>query len=541
MGIVRRPSRPLPSLLIASSTANVRTKSRADYICDGTADQVQIQAALDALPSGAGKVMLSEGTFAIAASITISDPGTILEGQGWGTILNVPNGMNDHVIEFTPGVGVRMDGVVIKDLKIAANGANQTAGDTIYALGASWCKFINLWINQPWGNGIHLYQDNLGGFGHHNSIESCFIDDGEDSNGGDGRAIYLHESDENMVVNSTFQGNGRAAAGEPNHIFDTAGLNSVIGCQFVTGQTAIKFQGAHNKAIGNTFDGCQNHQMRINGAKNTISGNNFYNIGFGSSSGDIDGLWVDNVSYTTITGNFFIPYVTTAGCRSGINLSSGPSTNTVIVGNTFSELDGGTFGTNEIIPGAGAGNVIRSNVPSTFDNLTSAVGSVLDGGVVINEPGAAVAFRVESDNDSELLVIPSDRDNVGIGHSVPDDKLDVEGNIRVRDNAAATTKAYRLRTSGGALDFEAGGAGLYLSTWSGAGFSGTQYNQFVFANDGSNIEAQRDINVPDEAYGVGWNASLEVPTKNAVYDKIEAIVGASGIAEELAIAYAVSL
>jgi len=34
-----------------------------------------------------------------------------------------------------------------------------------------------------------------------------------------------------------------------------------------------------------------------------------------------------------------------------------------------------------------------------------------------------------------------------------------------------------------------------------------------------------DISVPDEAYGVGWNGSLEVPTKNALYDKIETISG----------------
>jgi hypothetical protein len=32
-----------------------------------------------------------------------------------------------------------------------------------------------------------------------------------------------------------------------------------------------------------------------------------------------------------------------------------------------------------------------------------------------------------------------------------------------------------------------------------------------------------DISVPDEAYGPGWNGSLEVPTKNALYDKIETI------------------
>ncbi len=34
-----------------------------------------------------------------------------------------------------------------------------------------------------------------------------------------------------------------------------------------------------------------------------------------------------------------------------------------------------------------------------------------------------------------------------------------------------------------------------------------------------------DVTVPDEAYGVGWNGSLEVPTKNAIYDKIETIGG----------------
>lgn len=33
-----------------------------------------------------------------------------------------------------------------------------------------------------------------------------------------------------------------------------------------------------------------------------------------------------------------------------------------------------------------------------------------------------------------------------------------------------------------------------------------------------------DVVVPDEVYGAGWNGSLEVPTKNAVYDKIEALV-----------------
>jgi hypothetical protein len=36
--------------------------------------------------------------------------------------------------------------------------------------------------------------------------------------------------------------------------------------------------------------------------------------------------------------------------------------------------------------------------------------------------------------------------------------------------------------------------------------------------------------IPDEAYGVGWNGSLEPPTKNAVYDKIET-VSAGGVSD----------
>ena len=42
--------------------------------------------------------------------------------------------------------------------------------------------------------------------------------------------------------------------------------------------------------------------------------------------------------------------------------------------------------------------------------------------------------------------------------------------------------------------------------------------------DGS---ASTDLEVADEVYGAGWNGSLEVPTKNAVYDKIETLSSTS--------------
>jgi hypothetical protein len=44
-------------------------------------------------------------------------------------------------------------------------------------------------------------------------------------------------------------------------------------------------------------------------------------------------------------------------------------------------------------------------------------------------------------------------------------------------------------------------------------------------NKTTNVLTVGDVEVTDEAYGAGWNGSLEVPTKNAVYDKIETIGG----------------
>jgi hypothetical protein len=42
-----------------------------------------------------------------------------------------------------------------------------------------------------------------------------------------------------------------------------------------------------------------------------------------------------------------------------------------------------------------------------------------------------------------------------------------------------------------------------------------------------------DQSVPDEAYGVGWNGSVEVPTKNALYDKIESLSPGGSVAKYL--------
>ncbi len=67
-------------IIVAASDSNPAAKARADYACDGLDDQVEIQAAFDALPSG-GTVGLTEGTFNCSGSLVPAAKTTLL-GEG---------------------------------------------------------------------------------------------------------------------------------------------------------------------------------------------------------------------------------------------------------------------------------------------------------------------------------------------------------------------------------------------------------------------------------------------------------------------------
>lgn len=56
--------------------------------------------------------------------------------------------------------------------------------------------------------------------------------------------------------------------------------------------------------------------------------------------------------------------------------------------------------------------------------------------------------------------------------------------------------------------------------------NGTSYN-----TTSGTITFVGNLSVEDEAYGAGWNGSQEVPTKNALYDKIETLGGASAFTD----------
>lgn len=72
-------------------------------------------------------------------------------------------------------------------------------------------------------------------------------------------------------------------------------------------------------------------------------------------------------------------------------------------------------------------------------------------------------------------------------------------------------------------------------TWIGD-LNGNGNDTHLYVDDANQkTVSSKKLEVPDQAYGSGWDGDLSVPTKNAVYDKIEALViGGGGYTDEQA-------
>ena len=104
------------TLTVAASNSSADSQAEADYLCTGTNDQTQIQAALNALPTNGGRVVLLERTYNISATIRIEKGSTALEGQGTGQRARVTQaGIGTKLLAasgLTVRIGTAVDGVL---------------------------------------------------------------------------------------------------------------------------------------------------------------------------------------------------------------------------------------------------------------------------------------------------------------------------------------------------------------------------------------------------------------------------------------------
>lgn len=106
------------SFIVAANDAPAKDRQVADYVCDNTADDVQIQAAIDALPSRGGTVYLAPGLYTLAAGIVITankrieivGPGAAIAIPASTTGLKIEQGSTGGTIRGVYVYGVRFSG-----------------------------------------------------------------------------------------------------------------------------------------------------------------------------------------------------------------------------------------------------------------------------------------------------------------------------------------------------------------------------------------------------------------------------------------------
>jgi hypothetical protein len=124
-----------PTLLVAAADAAASTRAVANYVCDGAGDEVEIQAALAALPAAGGTVRLSEGTFALAGVLATSKANTHLAGSGMdATILLVASAAGAVVNSVL--IGLAHASCSVRDLTVDGNKANNAAQTSMFGVRA---------------------------------------------------------------------------------------------------------------------------------------------------------------------------------------------------------------------------------------------------------------------------------------------------------------------------------------------------------------------------------------------------------------------
>lgn len=179
------------TIVVAASDAYSKSREQADFICDGVNDEVQIQAAIDALPVGGGIVQLSEGVFHCGRSggsqIKLSS-GAWLNGMGKATQLKLGDGIDQTFItneNATPlsESGTRDYDITVSNMFIDGNKANQGSGsDSLWCVGFSTVdhlRIYNLRVIGGWTTAIRTE------FCKHVFVECNLIEDAGD----DGIAI----------------------------------------------------------------------------------------------------------------------------------------------------------------------------------------------------------------------------------------------------------------------------------------------------------------------------------------------------------------
>lgn len=237
------------TFIVAASDSN--RSIFADYVCDGTADEVEINQAIGDLPSTGGTIVLLEGTYNIAAVINLDVANSTLKGVGWASIFSAAAGIT--------AISIDSSDCEVSDMNITGGAIgidSESAPDRH--------RIINCLIRNSTTNGIKLESQKT-------IIKGCQMT---------GVAIgILIEADSGAASNNIIDGNVITATG-------TIGINIVDGKNIIRGNRIIANEtnakpircvGSSTVIANNVIEGVT---VGISTAAGTLITGNFINQGF---------------------------------------------------------------------------------------------------------------------------------------------------------------------------------------------------------------------------------------------------------------------
>lgn len=356
-------------VLSADAPADRKAAAASDpytYVCDGTADQVQIQAAIDAasplqsrnagMPVGAGqlgKVELSGGQFNISSGINMRTA-VHVQGAGWLTVIRAVACNTAGVFQLA---NPNEHACQITDMFLDGNGGSGgTASAINFDMTASgnttgypntnpdsYHQVSGLYISQFSGSSRHGIWMHASGTANNrgNRMESITMRDC----GGNG--IYLQAASDCTISNVEIGGSDgsgfRIETGNTKIIgcksfysdvagfYFSSGRGTITGCESQDDVVGFYFDGAPYTCSALTADTNQAAGIRVSSNDLQIAGFSIFNRGGGRYATTSQGLYYDG-TYTdlNLTGQVVPDLITTPiagapGARSFARVSNGTS------------------------------------------------------------------------------------------------------------------------------------------------------------------------------------------------------------------------
>lgn len=270
------PTGRTATLVVAASNSSVLSKYQADYVCDGTDDQAEIQAAIDALPDEGGTVILMEGDYLIGSTIYINIDGLRITGMNIAaTTLKLADGADCNIMQ-RDAAGENY-WFVMQYLNFDGNKDNNTIGNGLECNRNRDILLFHCFFTRCCLYGVKLasvYNTNIIDCVFEHSVGGLNIESGSDFKMWGGKSIWNTSRGIYIKADRSSITNVYVAFNEKEGLWiETPTGVSVMGCNFYENSyddigtyNSIYVKNAdHVKFIGNYIDGLNTakHGIRI--------------------------------------------------------------------------------------------------------------------------------------------------------------------------------------------------------------------------------------------------------------------------------------